>query len=266
MIVLEAVDPTCTENGLTEGSHCSRCEYNVQQAVIPALGHKYEIKVTEPTCEEEGYTTYTCHCGDTYKDNYVKALGHNMVVDAGIDPTCTESGLTEGQHCTNCEYIVKQVKINPLGHNYKTTVIDPTCETKGYSMHICEICEYKFADTYKDALGHLFVQWDVIKEPTCCEKGYRQGTCSICHKVQQEEMDLLEHNASDWITDIIPTQKVDGLMHKECLDCHKILEEKVLEKMPSESTSGGCSFGMNILVLNISSLFMLSYVVFKKRK
>ena len=32
--------------------------------------------VTEPTCTEEGYTTFTCECGDVYTGNYVDALSH----------------------------------------------------------------------------------------------------------------------------------------------------------------------------------------------
>jgi hypothetical protein len=34
--------------------------------------------VTDPTCTEEGYTTYTCHCGDSYIDDYLPATGHNF--------------------------------------------------------------------------------------------------------------------------------------------------------------------------------------------
>ena len=38
--------------------------------------HEYSKKVTKPTCTAKGYTTYTCECGDTYKDNYTNAKGH----------------------------------------------------------------------------------------------------------------------------------------------------------------------------------------------
>ena len=38
--------------------------------------HSYEAAVTAPTCEEAGYTTYTCACGDTYTADEVDALGH----------------------------------------------------------------------------------------------------------------------------------------------------------------------------------------------
>ncbi|MBQ3252602.1 MAG: hypothetical protein IJB02_05125 [Oscillospiraceae bacterium] len=48
--------------------------------------HSYVLKVTLPTCTEQGYTTHTCNCGDTFIDTYVDALGHDM----------------QGQSCTVC--------------------------------------------------------------------------------------------------------------------------------------------------------------------
>ena len=39
--------------------------------------HSYTTAVTAPTCTEDGYTTHTCACGDSYKDTYTKALGHS---------------------------------------------------------------------------------------------------------------------------------------------------------------------------------------------
>ena len=39
--------------------------------------HSYTAVVTEPTCTEKGYTTYTCSCGDSYIDNETAALGHS---------------------------------------------------------------------------------------------------------------------------------------------------------------------------------------------
>ena len=50
-------------------------------------GHKYTSKVVAPTCTEDGYTLYTCSvCGDTYKENVIKATGHNFGVNA---PKCS---------------------------------------------------------------------------------------------------------------------------------------------------------------------------------
>ena len=46
--------------------------------------------VTDPTCTEQGYTTYTCACGDSYVDNYVEATGH--VYDDEWDADCTACG------------------------------------------------------------------------------------------------------------------------------------------------------------------------------
>lgn len=51
--------------------------------------HVYESVVTEPNCTEQGYTTYTCECGDSYIDDYVDATGHNYV-----DNVCTGCGDT----------------------------------------------------------------------------------------------------------------------------------------------------------------------------
>ena len=38
--------------------------------------HTHQAKVTPSTCTEQGYTTYTCHCGESYVDNYVEPTGH----------------------------------------------------------------------------------------------------------------------------------------------------------------------------------------------
>ena len=40
--------------------------------------HSYTKTVTPPTCTEDGYTTYTCSCGTSYKADYVAALGHDF--------------------------------------------------------------------------------------------------------------------------------------------------------------------------------------------
>ena len=60
----EAVAPTHDDSGLTEGSHCGRCEAILtKQTVIPALGHNYVTETVLPTEEADGYIRSKCDCG-----------------------------------------------------------------------------------------------------------------------------------------------------------------------------------------------------------
>ena len=85
--------------------------------VAVAHEHSYEAVVTEPTCTEDGYTTYTCECGDSYVADETAALGHSYeaVVTA---PTCTEGGYTT-YTCAVCgdSYIGDETAA--LGHSYE---------------------------------------------------------------------------------------------------------------------------------------------------
>ncbi|MBR5246614.1 MAG: leucine-rich repeat domain-containing protein [Clostridia bacterium] len=67
----------------------------LENATIHFLGEEthecsYNAVVTPPTCTEQGYTTYTCICGDSYIDNYVDATGHSDNDDNGLCDDCGE--------------------------------------------------------------------------------------------------------------------------------------------------------------------------------
>ena len=84
-------EATCTEEGYIGRVICAACGEVLEAGeTITATGHKYETKVTAPTCTEAGYTVHTCACGDSYTDNEVEATGHNYV-----DGTCSACGKDE---------------------------------------------------------------------------------------------------------------------------------------------------------------------------
>ena len=56
----------------------------------PDHTHSYTAAVIAPTCTEEGYTTYTCSCGYSYKDNWIDALGHSYA-----NGSCTRCGASD---------------------------------------------------------------------------------------------------------------------------------------------------------------------------
>lgn len=89
--------------------------------------HAYTSVVTNPTCEQKGYTTHTCDkCGDSYKDTYTDTLGHAW--DEGQvtqEATCTKNG-KKTYTCDTCGK-TKCETIKATGHEY----VDGTCEHCG---------------------------------------------------------------------------------------------------------------------------------------
>lgn len=86
----------------------------------PVCEHEYTISASkDANCTEDGYKTFTCtKCGHSYNQD-VAALGHTEEKLPAKAPTCTESGLTEGKKCSECQTVItEQNTMNPTGHNY----------------------------------------------------------------------------------------------------------------------------------------------------
>lgn len=229
-----AITPDCTIPGLTEGTHCSVCgEILVAQKSIPATGHDYEKVVTAPTCTTDGFTTYTCtKCGKTYVSDQVMALGHKVVVDAAVIPTCSKTGLTEGAHCSACgEILLAQNIVPAVGHHYAAVVTKPTCTSDGFTTYKCSTCGDTYITNKVPAMGHVEVVHAAVN-PKCTKDGLTEGIhCSVCKKilVAQHIIPATGHTYAPVITP--PTCTTDGFTTYTCSVCgHTYTADKVRSK------------------------------------
>lgn len=142
-----AVAPTCTETGLTEGSHCSHCgKVLTAQTVIPTTEHAWdEGTVTTPaSCTEPGAKTLTCTACKATKTEPIPATGHTEVTDEAVTPTCTIPGKTEGKHCDVCgEVLTPQEELPATGvHTWNDgeVTVRATCDAEGTMTYTCTVC------------------------------------------------------------------------------------------------------------------------------
>lgn len=77
VVIDPAVEATCINTGLTEGTHCSICGTVVME--------QEEIPMSE----------------------------HAIVTDEAVAPTMTDTGLTEGSHCSVCNTVITEQKVLP---------------------------------------------------------------------------------------------------------------------------------------------------------
>ena len=176
--------------------NCSEEELVVDIVAGGVESDKYTAVVTPPTCTEDGYTTHTCPCGNSYKDTYTNATGHTVVIDAAVAATCEKTGLTEGKHCSVCNTVIMaQSVVAATGHKYSEPIkVEPTCTEDGYEVGKCSVCQAESAKTVIPALGHQYVTKNE-KAATCTEAGYTgDKICSRCNDtVKGSEIPALGH-------------------------------------------------------------------------
>ena len=172
-----------------------------------------ETRETEHTYDNACDTTCN-ECGKTREP-----AGHTEVIDSAVAPTCTETGLTEGKHCSTCnEVIVKQEIVPAIGHKYNSEMVHPSCTEVGYTKYTCSVCGDTYTDSEVPERGHTYNA--VVTAPTCTKGGYTTYTCSVCdHTYTTDKTEALGHTE---VIDsaVAPTCTTTGLTEgKHCGVC-----------------------------------------------
>ena len=195
----------------------------------------YTTEVTEPTCTEQGYTTYTCfYCGATMTGDFTPATGHNYSYVSNNDGThyqvCANCGnktanencvrtVVDGKTvCKDCGYVFEEVTEpstdEPTQHTHTwdngTVLNEATCTEKGAVLYHCMECGAE-RTVYTDELGHNYVA--TVTAPTCTEDGYTTYKCSRCgNSYVSDYVDATGHSLSY-------VSNGDGTHHQECSKC-----------------------------------------------
>ncbi len=111
---------------------------------------------SKANCTDKAKYYYSCECGEAGSETfeYGYALGHNCITTV-TEPTCTEQGYTT-YDCIDCDYIFNSNYTDAKGHTCVETVTGPTCTEQGYTTYTCVDCDYTVTADYVDALGHTY--------------------------------------------------------------------------------------------------------------
>ena len=182
------------------------------------------VNKTIPVCVPEDYTT------DTWCGFSNICIGHDKVTDNAVAATCTETGLTEGAHCSKCGKIfTAQEEIPALGHDYgeatyvwaedgssctatavcqrnenhivtenatitSEVTIASTCEGMGTTTYTAKFTDSKFSKQTKDvvdipALGHDYGEATYV----WAEDGSSCTATTVC---KHDENHIVTENAT----------------------------------------------------------------------
>ena len=75
-------------------------------------------------------------------------------------------------------------------HDFKQTVVKPTCTLEGYTEYVCNGCDYSYRDAIVAADGktHTYGKAYTFKEATCTATGISRKECLACGYINESSI------------------------------------------------------------------------------
>lgn len=185
--------------------------------------HDYDAVVTQPTCTDKGYTTYTCkNCNHSYKGDEVDAKGHTFGEwEIITSPNCDQGG-SRKHTCKDCGYAETE-NLNPTGHAWEddyTVDKEPTCTEDGSKSIHCKNCDAIKDSTTIAKLGHSFTNYVSDGNATCTKDGTKTAKCDRCDETDTvvDTGTMLEHEY-EWVYNYDAACEKNGTETGTCKHC-----------------------------------------------
>ena len=225
------LEPTCTEKGIKEYK-CNSCDFIKYEDIEP-LGHIEIIdKAIEVGCENEGLTegSHCERCNQVLtKQESIECEGHTYSEFETVTPAACEKEGLKKKVCTKCNNEVFNT-IPALEHEYSEfEVVTPaTCELEGVEKKVCKKCEKEVINKIP-AKNHNLT-YEGYKASTCVVPGQTDTTyCADCNKIitPSKELELANHVWRVYKT-TEPTYASAGMNYVICDKC-KQTDQKLIQ-------------------------------------
>ena len=183
-------------------------------ATEKATGHDWDDGVyTDPTCTEDGYTTFTCK--NNSEHTYIEpdantALGHDF-------PDTWEQIEGDAQYhthkCTRCD------ATETAEHQFDMNTVPATCTEAASITYTCSDCGYTYTVTGDPATGHSFTNYVSNNDATCTADGTKTATCDNgCGTTDTiaDEGSALGHSFTNYVSNGDATCTADGTKTATC--------------------------------------------------
>ena len=252
--VFKINDSTATV--VTQSAEEAKISFTFPATAEEAHAHIFDQEIiknvalkTPADCTNDAVYYKSCSCGEISTDDAAtftaigSALGHAWPEEGSWSKDadnhwyecsrCYEKkdkaahDFGEDNICDTCNYD----KSVPHTHNLTlVTETSATCTTPGNkAYYTCDGCDKWFEDASGSveitdktsviirATGHTPSGWK-----SDADNHWKECTVVGCGDVIDGSTEA--HTASDWITDTAATATTDGTKHKECIVCHRVLE------------------------------------------
>ena len=221
--LVNEVKPGCTTTGYSGDYQCTRgCGQIFRYGhVIDKLSHDWDGGKPATQGKSDGIL-YTCRrtgCGETRFVKNPTAPGYTVTVIKGTASVAAGTPITDKiEQNTVVTVTADAPEAGKVFDKWvvlegNVTLADATKATTTFTMPGNDV---KIEATYKDAPPshtHSYgTEWkyDDTNHWHACECG--------------DKADIAAHSASEWIVDTAATETADGVKHKECTVCKKVLE------------------------------------------